>query len=385
MNRKPESSRLNLFYILHVLSEYSDEQNPMSAQDIADMVNREFNYLSESGSVISMDTVKRTLDELTDKIFAEGTDYFAGLQRYGMFVHTVMNTGGVYKPYRDKEGRQGTKKYYYLENELQDPELITLKDSIEAYCYFSEDDTTEIIRKLLRFAPQKMKNTAYFDKAGNDRTADSRLLMKIDYLAQIIREHKGAKITYCSYDIDKKLIPRPGYPKVVEPVDMMWSNGFYYLLAYSEKYEEIMNLRIDRITNIEEAELENRHSEEAFNPVRYRHEHPVMFTGPEGRAKLLCRNRNNNYMMNILMDAFGKNARIHRASDKLVRQYLGKGIDEYEKEGVTWLEVTVDSSLWGIELWAMQYCKDCRLIAPEESVNRVRGYLREAEELYKET
>ncbi len=31
---KPESSRLNLFYILQVLSDYTDEDHPMSASGI---------------------------------------------------------------------------------------------------------------------------------------------------------------------------------------------------------------------------------------------------------------------------------------------------------------------------------------------------------------
>ncbi len=141
-----------------------------------------------------------------------------------------------------------------------------------------------------------------------------------------------------------------------------------------------LNIRIDRITEIEEAELESRHAEEDFDPIRYRHEHPVMFTGPQGRAKLLCRNRQDNYMMNILMDAFGKNTRIQKAPDSLVRENIGEWALEDEK--AIWLEVTVDSSLWGIELWAMQYCNDCRVIAPEESVDRVKEYLEEAARLY---
>ncbi len=379
-NRKPESSRLNVFYILHVLSEHSDEQNPLAAQEIATRINKDFSYLSQQGGIISMDTVKRTLDELTDRIFAAGTGYFDILRRYGIFVHTVMKEGREYKSYRAEEGRQTPKKYYYLEHELREPEITTLKDAVEAYCYFSEEDTAEIISKLLRFAPQKMRSAGYLEKTGTERDKDSQLLMNIDYLAQIIRNRKGARIMYCSYGIDKKLTPRPGYPKVVEPVDMMWSNGFYYLLAYSQKYQEIMNLRIDRITEIEEAELESRHAEEDFDPIRYRHEHPVMFTGPQGRAKLLCRNRQDNYMMNILMDAFGKNARIQKAPDSLVRENIGEWALEDKK--TTWLEVTVDSSLWGIELWAMQYCNDCRLIAPEESVDRVKEYLEEAARLY---
>ena len=34
--KKPDSSRLNLFYIVQVLAKYTDEKHPMSAQEIAE-------------------------------------------------------------------------------------------------------------------------------------------------------------------------------------------------------------------------------------------------------------------------------------------------------------------------------------------------------------
>ena len=35
-SRKPDSSRLNLFYILQILANHSDEDHPMSASEISD-------------------------------------------------------------------------------------------------------------------------------------------------------------------------------------------------------------------------------------------------------------------------------------------------------------------------------------------------------------
>ena len=85
-SRKPDSSRLNLFYILQILANHSDEDHPMSASEIRDKVNMEFGHISSSDAVISLDTVKRTLEELTDKIFPAGPDYNDFLYRYGYCV-----------------------------------------------------------------------------------------------------------------------------------------------------------------------------------------------------------------------------------------------------------------------------------------------------------
>ena len=381
-NKKPESSRLNLFYIMHVLSTYSDEYNPMSAMDIITAVNKEFGYLKEDGIIISKDTVKRTLDELTNTLFSEELNTGNALQKYGIFVHVLKKKNGRFVPYYSDEDSQNCKKFYYLQHELKTAEIVALIDAVEAYCYFNEEDSVGIIRKLLRFSSCKMREKTYYDIIGDERSGDAKILSNINCLSHIIKKHKGARITYCTYNTEKKLVPREGYPKVVEPVDMLWSNGFYYLLAYSDKYEEIMNMRIDRIIEIEEVDIFSKHKDDNYNPVKYRHEHPVMFTGPQGQVKLLCRNKKNNYMMNILMDSFGKNARIHKASAKLVEQHLGKRMEEYEKDGYTWLEVTVNTSLWGIELWALQYCNECRLISPQESVERVKQHLRTAMEFY---
>ena len=75
MATKPDSSRLNTFYILYVLANYSDEEHPLSVSDIGKRVDEEFGYLTATGPLISSDTVKRTLEELTEKIFVSGIKF----------------------------------------------------------------------------------------------------------------------------------------------------------------------------------------------------------------------------------------------------------------------------------------------------------------------
>lgn len=381
-SKKPESSRLNLFYILQILSSHSDEEHPMSAPEIRDKVNEEFGYLSSTGAVVSLDTVKRTLEELTERIFPAGLDYNELLYRYGYCVSCLMKKDGAYRAYHAAEGSQAPKKYYYYENSLKTAELLTLKDAIETYSYFSEGDITDIVRKLVKLRPKSFPKSKYFDVAGEARDEDSLLLMNIEELNRIINNRNGANITYCYYNTDKKLMPRPGYPKVVEPIHLMWSNGYYYLLAYHEKYQNIVSMRIDRITDIEEVEIENTHRVENFNPVRYRYEHPVMFGGKKETIVLLCRDTGKNYIMNTIVDVFGKNAKVSQASDELVEKYLKHSRDYYEEKGITWLRVSLESTPGGVELWATQYCNDCLIISPEESRDRVKERLHAGVEYY---
>lgn len=379
---RSEGSRLNLFYILYVLSNYTDENHPMSAAQIKERADAEFAYTSLSAAVISIDTVKRTLEELTDKIFSPGKPRMDLENKFGFAVYCVMKKGGSYTEYFAPQGTQPPKKYYYFENNLKSAELLTLKDAVETYSYFSEEDITELIRKLVKLRPQSFPCGQYYDIAGEERDEDSLLLMNIEELNRIISNHNHAKICYCYYNMEKKLVPRPGYPKEVEPQHLMWSNGYYYLLVYSEKYHGTISMRVDRITDIEELEVKSEKRADNFNPVAYRHEHPIMFGGEKQRITMLCRGTEKNYIMNMIIDVFGKNAVILPVDSAYLLKTLGHDREFYEKQGITWIKVIVESTIGGVELWATQYCNDCIIISPKELRERVRMRLESGMENY---
>ena len=385
MARKPDSSRLNVLFIIYVLSNYSDQEHPLSASDIKKYIDAEFDYLSnaEDGAVISVDTVKRVLEELTDKVFPSGIEEgtYKIEYRFGYYIHCVMEDGDGFTSYRVKEGQQPPKKYYYYESSLKLAELITLKDAIETYCFFSEEDITGIIQKLIKLRPRAFAKSKYHDVASAERDENSLLLMNIEDLNRIINNKSGAKITYCHYNKYMQLEPRDGYPKVMEPVHLMWSNGYYYLLAYNLKYNNIVSMRVDRITDIEEVELEKKHGRETFNPVKYRHEHPVMFSGEKKQIVMLCRDTGSNYIMNSIVDVFGKNVRVVSAEENLLKQYI-PNYNEDKKNGVQWLKVTVNTTLGGLEMWATQYCADCVVVSPEELRQQVKQNLKQGMSYY---
>jgi hypothetical protein len=206
--------------------------------------------------------------------------------------------------------------------------------------------------------------------------------MNIEDLNRIIQHKNMAKITYCAYDFDKKLKPRPGYPKEIEPVHLMWSNGYYYLLAYNAAYKTIVSLRVDRITDLEEVNTPNTYRAEQFNPVLYRHEHPIMFSGEKENIVLLCRDTGKNYIMNTIIDVFGKNARVSIAPAALVKQYTNRDVNVEKEQGITWLKVTIETTTGGMELWATQYCNDCVIVSPEASRERVKARLKQGLEFY---
>lgn len=380
--RKPESSRLNLLYIIQVLKTYSDENHPLSVKEIWKKINQEYGYLSCADQFMSMDTIKRTLEDLLVQIFQGGLEMIEVQRTYGFGVYCVIKDGNKYKSYFPGETPNNPKKYYYYESSLTMAEIRTLIDAMETYGYFSEEDVSSIINKLIRLRPRSFSLKNYYDKAARARDENSLLLMNVDLLSQIIARKHCARITYCSYNMEKKLTVRKGYPRKIEPLFLMWSNGYYYLLAYNEKYHNTTNFRIDRITEIEELEINVQHILESFNPVQYRFEHPVMYGGRKEHFVLLCRDTGYNHIMNTIVDVFGKMSKVTEAPDELLLKYLGKVASYYKKQGITWLKVEFDSSSGGVELWATQYCNDCLIIAPKISRKRVRERLKEGMKNY---
>lgn len=383
---KPENSRLNPLYIIQALKEHTDEEHPMTASQISDAVNREFGYLSSTGSVVSASTVKRILEDVTDFIFPFGTDLENAELNFGYGIYCVMKKGDSFVPYKGDEGNGHALpvRYYYYESNLKKAELITLKNAVETYNYFSSEDVTDIVRKIIKLRPTAFEEARYFDTVEeSQRAEDSRLLANIETMHDLIRRKRRAKITYCAYGFDKKLHPRPGYPRVVEPLEMMWGNGYYYLLTYNEKYQNTVSLRLDKITQIEDAGETGCHYVKNFDPVKYRFEHPVMYVGEKEHVELLVRETRDNYMMNMLMDTFGKAMIVEEADNEMLLQYLGRSAEEFEAEGVKWHKIHVSSIAGGIALWAMEYCNDCVVIKPEGLVQYVRENLELGLEYYK--
>lgn len=365
---KPGSARLNFIYIVYVLRQYTDELHPMSIAEITRQVNKEFLQISERNIFMSSDTVGRTLDTYVDGGNIPDEDPSDPFSPLGFRIECLREQG---------------KRLYYYKNDFDDAEIRMLIDSVKTCSYLATEDVINIVQKLINLQPKTFEHYRHYREEHEVRDENSLLIQNVDYFNEIIRNKNCARIIYCNYDLNRKLVPREGYPRVIRPVSMMWSNGFYYLLAYSEKYQNTVNYRMDRITEVEEVPLANADIQDEMNPAWYRLRHPIMFSGRIERIKVLCRDTGRNYIMNVIMDYFGKLARARMAADEVVLKYTGRPASKYREEGITWLEVTLEASIEGVEMWASQYCEDCLIISPESSRAKLLQKLQGGISLYR--
>ena len=82
------------------------------------------------------------------------------------------------------------------------------------------------------------------------RPENKELFYTIDVLDEAISKGKKVSFIYNSYGTDKKLHPKREREYVINPYQMVATNGRYYLICNYDKYDTLSNYRIDRITGI---------------------------------------------------------------------------------------------------------------------------------------
>ena len=409
------SNRLNALYIISILKKYSSPEKPLTISEITEHFNADIN---DDMDQVDGSTVARVLETLcSDSTLgfntAERGDFYQDIHNLGFDIRCVIQSANPDTPWIDyrypalnsaedsrtntdnetgtpkkasKRSKKGPTRYFYYDSVITDAEISLLIDAIETYNYFDGDDIVGICNKLRNLHPPIFKKNA---RASDKADEGSPLFLHIDALHRIIKANQFAKITYCTNNYMQKLIQRDGYPRIIRPLKMLWSNGYYYLVCLFENYSSPINLRIDRISEIEEIpatpELCNAYRiEDALekmlaDTVSYRLQHPVMHAGETTVIKLLYLDSQKGLMNNLIRDTFGTPKHIRRASQQDLEKYLPTDMLEeaIRTQSQTapgsdqWILITLETTTGGVELFAMQHCNYCKVVSPPELAEQI--------------
>ena len=140
---------------------------------------------------------------------------------------------------------------------------------------------------------------------------------------------------------------------------MVATNGRYYLICNYDKYDELSNYRIDRITKITMLDTPAKPLKSGINLPKHMAEHIYMFAGDSVRAKF----RAKNYIIDQVIDWYGKDATI---------------IPENDDE----CTVTVNVNKNAFFCWAMQYGEHIEVLEPADIREKIISSVREIEKKY---
>ena len=207
-----EPKKLAPLRILQILQEHSDRTHPLTQEDIADRLDRDY------GIVLERKAVGRNLRLLKDA---------------GYTIESV---------------RDGS---YLDERQFEDAELRMLIDGVLSSKYITANHSKGLIRKLCglsnRYFRSHVKNV--YSVHDWSKTDNQALFFNIELIDEAIERGVQLKFDFNKYGVDKKL-HRSSTPRVT-PYQLILHNQRYYLMACHAHWKTLFFYRVDHITNMQ--------------------------------------------------------------------------------------------------------------------------------------
>ena len=333
------------FAILDILRRYTDEDHRLSQKDIIDILKTEYDMTADRKSV------KRNITSL-------------------MEMGYEINFSEALRMFPNKDGvleESYILSDFWLEREFTDGELRLLIDSLLFSKHIPYSQCKELVDKLEGLSNQYFKSRVRFiSSLPETAPRNNELFYTIEILDEAIAKGKQVAFTYNIYGTDKKLHPKRDLEYIVNPYQMAATNGRYYLIGNYDKYNDLSNYRLDRITDIRllDTPVKPMRQVEGMKNGLYlpNHmaEHLYMFSGESVPVTF----RMNKDILNDVIDWFGSDIVF---SDETADEVTAR--------------VTVN---WhAMRHWALQYCRHIRILVPENLAEQVQQDMTEALDRYK--
>ncbi len=245
---------------------------------------------------------------------------------------------------------------YLDEHDFDDSELRLLIDSLIFYKNIPSSQCTALINKLKKLSSSHFSaRIGHIRSLSDNRPQNKQLFYTIEILDEALSKGRQVAFVYNSFGPDKKLHPRRSEKYVVNPYQIVATNGRYYLICNYDKYDSIANYRIDRITDIELLETRAKPLSElegysgGLDLPKHMAEHIYMFSGEAIDVVF----RVDSKRVGDVIDWFGKNAQFSNITD-------------------TTCDVSVRVNEEAMLYWSLQYGSYMEVLSPNSLRKRVR-------------
>lgn len=329
-----QNSKLKTLMLYQFLEKYSDEEHPLSSTQLLEM-------LAERG------------------IKAERKSIYADVKalcEIGCDIVSVMTP---------KRG------FFMASRTFEIPEVMLLIDAVSSAGFITPKKTEELINKLETLVSveqaKTMKSQVYVD-TNSAKCDNEEIYIIIDRLNLAISENKQVKFVYKRRSVDvqnRKKHTEKTF--TVSPYALLWKDDHYYLVCNKKNYDNLMNLRIDRMKKLTVLDAPARPCGEVskykdkFDEKDYAAKQFNMFSGEEAQITLRCHIDRQEEMM----DRFGKNIPL-------------RAVDGSHFE--TTVTATVSD---GLVSWIMQYGDTVKVTEPKSLAKAVRKKAKIIYDLYK--
>lgn len=269
MPRK-EGQKRKLLELLSILARETDENHPLSVPRLVELLQA------------------RGVDAERKSIYDD--------------IETLNELPGAEFEIVQQRGRGGG--YYMTDAPFELAELKLLVDAVYASRFITARKSKILIDKLGQFTSRYRQEE--LDRkvlvSGRIKSTDEKILYTVDALHRAITAGVQVQFKYCEWTLEKKMEPRRrGQVYQVSPWVLVWENGNYYLIAYTEGH--LRHYRVDKMNSVRQVTEKREGAQEyaEFDVNTYMQQMFGMFNGPLKKVTLRCENR----FAGAMIDRFG--------------------------------------------------------------------------------
>ncbi|MCQ2479520.1 MAG: WYL domain-containing protein [Clostridia bacterium] len=327
------NQKLRILYLQDIFSRRSDENHVFSAEQICEILQDDYGISAERKAIYGD---------------------IEALQDYGM---EIVNT------------RSPVRGYYLKSRRFEPAEVRLLTDAVLAAKFISPKKTKSLVYKigsLLSESQEEMLRRQVYVNSSV-KCSNEELYEIISALSEAIEKKVQVQFEYSKRKLEKRFVRRfTSRTFIVNPYALIWSNDHYYLVCNNPKYNNLMHVRLDRISNIKITDTPCRHFsmvssyKDKFDSADYSNKLFNMFSGDSGEIKLRCNNR----LVDDILERFGESVPL-----------MIDGEDAFI------VRASVELSE-GLVSWIMQFGTDMKVLEPVELKNAVRDKARDIQTIY---
>jgi predicted DNA-binding transcriptional regulator YafY len=304
-----KNPRITALAVLKILQEYSDRDHLLTNSQIR-------NLLLECYQL-----------EITDRTL---THLIVALKQLGYDIER----------YQDNH-----KGYYLRERDFEDEEIVYLAQSVHSAHFVAQGYSQKLIDKLLRhlskYQAEAFRQRVYHDNPRKRPNAD--FFKNIEDILEAIQGKLAICFIYLKYDLEKKLVPRREKPYTLYPLGIVFENNNLYLIGCVPGLDTFSHWRIDKMKDVEITQDTLPKTLQAFDPYDYALSKTYMYSGPDVQVELRFHKR----MLDDMIDHFG--------TQMIVIE---------DPDDADYCRTTIQSSEQGFVYFALQYLKNCEVLAP---------------------
>ena len=338
---KPEEAqnqkKLLILMIMDILKQYSDADHPMTRQGIIEKVLELYGYVPARNTIY---TKLKTLEEVGFPI--------------------VLGTNGV----------------YYDGHDLTDGELRFLIDSVLYSDFVTHQGAGEMIETLAAFGSlefQKLISKQKGRLAKTRKNKQTSIFLTIEDVQTAIEAKRQISCNYLTHCADGTTVTVYPDDILINPYDLIYKNGRYYLLGALEGSDRMLSWRVDRLCNVKIQDTKCRQIpllkeiKDSGGISAYIEAQPDLCGGVVETFRIQCfRNA-----IDDVVDAFGMNYSIAPEQS-----------DNYDDETVI---LSVKATRESMKAWAFTHAGSVVVISPDDFRKEITDSLSEARRLYQVT